>query len=85
MEFLVIGVAIIVCIVIGIFVGIFIGTERMRKAIGERTMGWLRIDHSVSDEPAQLFVELKNVTPDTIANDKFVVFEVINESYLSHD
>lgn len=85
MEFLVIGVAIIVSIVIGVAIGIFVGMDRMRKAIGERTMGWLRVDHSVPDEPAQLFVELKDVTPDMIANDKFVVFEVINESYLSHE
>ena len=85
MEFVVVGIAILISIAIGVVIGIFVGMERMRKAIGERTMGWLRIDHSVPDEPAQLFVELKDVTPDMIANDKFVVFEVINESYLSHD
>lgn len=85
MEFVVVGIAVLVSIVIGIAIGIFIGMERIRKAIGERTMGWLRIDHSIPDEPAQLFVELKDATPDMIARDKFVVFEVINESYLSHD
>lgn len=85
MEILVVCIVFLVSACIGAAIGIFVGMERMRKAIGERTMGWLRIDHSVPDEPAQMFVELKDVTPDMIANDKFVVFEIINESYLSHD
>ena len=48
-------------------------------------MGRLRIDHSEPDEPTRLFLELKGVTPDMIAKYKFVMFEVINESYLSRD
>ena len=47
--------------------------------------GRLRIDHSEPDEPARMFTELKGVTPDMIAQDKFVIFEVINESYISHN
>lgn len=85
MEILVVGIAIVITITVGIVLGVFIGMERMRKAISERTMGWLRIDHSDPEDPTRMFVELKDVTPDMIANDKFVVFEIINESYLSHD
>ena len=85
MEILLIVIALIVGFVIGVFVGIFIGTDRMQKAIKDRTMGWLRIDHSEPDEPAKMFTELKGVTPDMIAQNDFVIFEVINESYLSHE
>ena len=85
MKYLVVGIAIVVGVAIGLFVGIFIGVDRMKKAIEERTLGRLRIDHSEPDEPARLFTELKGVTPDMIAQDKFVIFEVVNESYISHD
>ena len=85
MDFLALGIALVIGVIIGVFVGIFIGTERMRKAIEERSLARLRIDHSEPDEPARMYTELKGVTPDMIAQDKFVVFEVINESYISHD
>lgn len=85
MDFLTLVIALIVGLGIGVFAGIFIGMERMRKAIEARSMGRLRIDHSEPDEPARLFTELAGVTPDMIAQDKFVIFEVVNESYLSHD
>lgn len=81
MEFIIGGVI----LAIGVAIGIFVGTERMRKAIESRTMGWLRIDRSEPDEPTRMFVELKDVTPDMIARDKFVIFEVINENYLSQN
>lgn len=85
MEFLVGAIALIIGVVIGVFAGIFIGTDRMRKAIEKGSVGRLRIDHSESDEPTRMFTELKGVTPDMIAQHKFVIFEVINESYLSHN
>lgn len=81
MEFLIGGIA----LVIGVFIGIVIGTDRMRKAIEMQSIGRLRIDHSEPDEPARLFTELKNVTPDMIAAHKYAIFEVVNESYISHD
>ena len=83
--FVVGGLACVGGIIIGILTGTFIGTERMRKAIEERTLGRLRIDHSEPDEPTRMFIELSGVTPDRIAQDRFVVFEVINESYISHN
>lgn len=85
MEFLALIATLLIGMFIGVFVGIFVGTDRMRKAIEERSLGRLRIDHSEPDEPVRMFTELKGVTPDMIAQDKFVVFEVINESYISHD
>jgi hypothetical protein len=85
MDYLVMGIALCIAIVIGVVIGIFIGTDRMRKAIQARTLGRLRIDHSEPDEPTRMFTELKGVTPDMIAQDKFVIFEVINESYISHN
>lgn len=85
MEILLFIVVLVGGLIVGFSVGIFIGTERMAKAIKDRTMGWLRIDHSEPDEPAKMFTELKGVTPDMIAQDEFVIFEVINESYLSHE
>lgn len=73
--------ACIIALIIGIVIGIFIGKARTRAA----TMGWLRIDHSEPDEPTRMFMELKRVTPEMIAQHKFVTFEVIDESYLSRD
>ena len=70
-----------VAFLIGAIVGLLVcGFSTTRK-----TMGRLRIDHSEPDEPARMFLELKGVTPDMIAHHKFVMFEVINESYISRD
>ena len=75
-----------VALVVGVFIGIWIGMERMRKAIEKCSVGRLRIDHSESDEPTRMFTELKGATPDMIAQQyKFVIFEVINEDYLSQN
>lgn len=71
----------IIALIIGIIIGAFVSWKRAKAA----TMGWLRIDHSEPDEPARMFMELKRVTPEMIAQHKFVSFEVINKSYLSRD
>lgn len=65
--------------------GIIIGLIICRVAMTKKAMGRLRIDHSEPYEPTRMFVELKGITPDIIAQHKFVTFEVINESYLSRD
>ena len=70
-----------IILLIGVIIGLIIG----RVISTGKTIGRLRIDHSEPDEPARLFLELKGVTPDMIAKYKFVMFEVINESYLSRD
>ena len=66
-------------------IGAIVGLLVCRLSTTRETMGRLRIDHSEPDEPARMFLELKGVTPDMIAHHKFVMFEVINESYISRD
>lgn len=70
-----------IILLIGVVIGLMVG----RIILTGKTMGRLRIDRSEPDEPARLFLELKGVTPDMIAKHKFVMFEVINKSYLSRD
>ena len=70
-----------IILLIGVAIGLIVG----RVILTGKTTGRLRIDRSEPDEPARLFLELKGVTPDMIAKYKFVIFEVINESYLSRD
>ena len=70
---------------VALLVGVIIGLIVCRVVMTKKTLGHLRIDHSEPYEPAKMFVELKGVTPDIIAQYKFVTFEVINESYLSRD
>ena len=70
-----------IILLIGVIIGLIVG----RVISTGKTIGRLRIDHSEPDEPARLFLELKGVTPDMIAKYKFVMFEVINKSYLSRD
>ena len=70
---------------VSFFIGAIVGLLVCRFSTTRKTMGRLRIDHSEPDEPTRMFLELKGVTPDIIAHHKFVMFEVINESYLSRD
>ena len=71
----------LIVLLIGLIIGLVVG----RVISTGKTMGRLRIDHSEPDEPTRLFLELKGVTPDMIAKYRFVMFEVINKSYLSRD
>ena len=71
----------LIILLIGVAIALILG----RVILTGKTMGRLRIDHSEPDEPTRLFLELKGVTPDMIAKYRFVMFEVINESYLSRD
>ena len=70
---------------VSFFIGAIVGILVCRLSTTRKTMGRLRIDHSEPDEPTRMFLELKGVTPDMIAHHKFVMFEVINENYLSRD
>ena len=74
-----------ICLIVVLLIGVIIGLIVGRVISTGKTVGRLRIDHSEPDEPTRLFLELKGVTPDMIAKHKFVMFEVINESYLSRD
>lgn len=71
----------VIILLAGIIIGLVIG----RVVATGKAMGRLRIDHSEPYAPTRMFVELKGVTPDMIAQYKFVTFEVVNESYLSRD
>lgn len=81
MEILMLCIGIVLGAILGIGIGMFIANRHEKI----NAMGRLRIDHSEEDEPARMFVELKGVTPDVIAKHKIVTFEVINESYISHN
>lgn len=70
---------------VAFLIGAIVGLLVCRLSTTRKTMGRLRIDHSEPDEPARMFLELKGVTPNMIARHKFVMFEVINESYISRD
>ena len=74
-----------ICLIVVLLIGVIIGLIVGRVISTGKTMGRLRIDRSEPDESTRLFLELKGVTPDMIAKYKFVMFEVINESYLSRD
>ena len=78
-------IVVVVVLLVGIVIGVDVGKEMKNKETSKNIMGWLRIDHSEPDEPTRMFVELRAVTPDMIAQHKFVTFEVINESYISHN
>ena len=70
---------------VAFLIGAIVGIVVCRLTEAKKTMGRLRIDRSEPDEPTRMFLELKGATPDMISHHKFVLFEVINESYLSRD
>lgn len=85
MEYVLAIVLLIVGIIIGVIVGIFIGIDRMRKAIETMSAGNLRIDRSIPDEPPSPYLEVDSSNIETIAQQKYIVLRIVNESYLSHD
>lgn len=86
MEYLAMGVALMLSLGIGVAIGIFVGTDRMRKAIEEGSVGDLRIDRSEPDEPPRPCLEVyKGNSIESISQKKFVILKVVNESYLSRD
>lgn len=71
---------------IGVAVGILIGADRMRKAVEEGSVGDLRIDRSIPDDPPRPCLEVyRGNTIESISQKKFVILKVINENYLSRD
>lgn len=77
MEILTYGIVLIAGFIFGLVID--------RAIVKGKTVGRLRIDRSDPYEPTQMFLELKGMTPDMIAANKIVSFEVINESYISRD
>lgn len=86
MEYIAIGLIVLLIGGISFFTGILVGTNRMEKAIEDSSVGWLRIDRSEEDELPRPFLEVrKGVTIDDIAQKKVVMLGVINESYISQN
>lgn len=86
MEYLAMGLALVAAIGIGALIGILVGTNRMKKAVEEGSVGDLRIDRSIPDEPPRPCLEVyKGNTIESIARKDFVILKIINESYLSRD
>lgn len=85
MEYLALALAFAACIGAGVLVGIFVGMKRMRQAVEERSVGYLRIDRSEPDEPPKPFLEIVGSSIESISNKDFIILKVVNENYLSRD
>lgn len=85
MDYLALGITLIIGVIIGLFLGVFIGLGRMRKAIEKQSVGHLRIDRSEPDEPPRPFLELKGTTINEVSQKKVILLKVINENYLSRN
>ena len=85
MNYLALGITLIIGVIIGLFLGVFIGLGRMRKAIEKQSVGHLRIDRSEPDEPPRPFLELKGTTINEVSQKKVILRKVINENYLSRN
>ena len=85
MDYLALGITLIIGVIIGLFLGVFIGLGRMRKAIEKQSVGHLRIDRSEPDEPPRPFLELKGITINEVSQKKVILLKVINENYLSRN
>ena len=86
MEYLAMGLALVAAIGIGVLIGIIVGTNRMKKAVEEGSVGDLRIDRSIPDEPPRPCLEVyRGNSIESIARKDFVILKIINESYLSRD
>lgn len=73
----------VIFFIIVFIIGFLIGGYTIATSLKVKSVGRLRIDHSEPDEPTRMFLELKGVTPDMIAQCDFVKLEVVNENYLS--
>lgn len=86
MEFLAYGIVMLIGVLIGFGIGLCLGVGRMQKAVEEGSVGDLRIDRSIPDEPPRPCLEVyAGNTIDSIAQKKFVILKVNNENYLSRD
>lgn len=67
-------------IIIGGVIGYIVAKVSHRK----RPVGALRIDHSDPTEPPYLFLEL-TASPDILSKSKYVVLDVKNVDFISHE
>ena len=86
MGHLVYYIATMLGVLIGLAIGLYIGISRMQKAVKDSSVGDLRIDHSIPDDPPRPCLEIyAGNTIDSISQKKFVIFKVINKNYLPRD
>ena len=86
MEHLVYYIATMLGVLIGLAIGLYIGINRMQKAIENSSVGDLRIDRSIPDDPPRPCLEIyAGNTIDSISQKKFVILKVINKNYLPRD
>ena len=86
MEHLVCYIATILGVLIGLAIGLYIGISRMQKAVENNSVGDLRIDRSIPDDPPRPCLEIyAGNTIDSISQKKFVILKVINKNYLPRD
>ncbi len=86
MEYLAYGIAILLGALVGFAIGLYLGVGRMQKAIKDGSVGDLRIDRSIPDDPPRPCLEIyAGNTIDSISQKKFVILKVVNENYLPRD
>ena len=85
MGYLIMAMTFLVTTGVGVLVGIYVGVKRMKRAIEERSVGYLRIDRSEPDEPPKPFLEVMGSSIESISNKDFIILKVVNENYLSRD
>ena len=86
MGHLVYYIATMLGVLIGLAIGLYIGISRMQKAIENNSVGDLRIDRSILDDPPRPCLEIyAGNTIDSISQKKFVILKVINKNYLPRD
>ena len=86
MGHLVYYIATILGVLIGLAIGLYIGVNRMQKAVENNSVGDLRIDRSIPDDPPRPCLEIyAGNTIDSISQKKFVILKVINKNYLPRD
>ena len=70
----------------GLAIGLYIGISRMQKAVENNSVGDLRIDRSIPDDPPRPCLEIyAGNTIDSISQKKFVILKVVNKNYLPRD
>lgn len=79
-------IVMILGVLIGLAVGLYLGVNRMHKAVKDSSVGDLRIDRSIPDDPPRPCLEIyAGNTIDSISQKKFVILKVINKNYLPRD
>lgn len=86
MWHLVCYIATMLGVLIGLAIGLYIGVSRMQKAVENNSVGDLRIDRSIPDDPPRPCLEIyAGNTIDSISQKKFVILKVINKNYIPRD